>query len=192
MRRLALLLAGLLVLAAAAPSIATPQKLQRQLIEFSYDGRGPALLSVEGWTEAGGRPGYFATVSAEDFEGNGTMQPFFPDLIELGEGAAPPHVYGAAGDHDVCASPVLTCTTTAGSGKLRFSLGYSVGKSDRPNHIRFYLAMEGTSVHADAISIGWKWHKRTSGVTRAMGGGTGARAFGASVEALPAATLPGG
>src|SRR3954452_13101605 len=121
MRRLALLLAGLLVGAAVTPSLAAAPKGQRQLVQFSYDGRGPAMLSVEGWTEASGRPGYFATVSAEDFEGNGTMQPFFPDLIELGEGAAPPHVYGAAGDHDVCASPVLTCTTTPGSGKLRFS-----------------------------------------------------------------------
>jgi hypothetical protein len=190
MRRLALLLAGLLDAATVTPSLASGPRLQRELLVFSYDGPGPALLSVDGYVEAKGRPGYFADVTGGVHDGH--LVPYFADVLELGEPAGPPHVYGAAGSHDLCAAPAITCTTTPGSSRLRFTVGSIMGRSEATIHARYFLALEGTSLHAETVGIGWKVQRRTAGISRVAGGGTGAHALGSYVEAMPSASLPGG
>jgi hypothetical protein len=189
-RRLVVLLAGLALLATGAPSLAAQPRLQRQLLVFTYDGTGPGLLSVSGTVEANGRPGYLASVAAEALDGH--LDPFFPDVYELGDGGAPAHTYGAAGTHDVCASPLVTCTADPGSTSLQFSIGFSVGESPRPVHLRMLIAVEGTKVKTASAKIGWKGTKRTGGFSRVTGGGTGFRAGGFAAEALPDASLRGG
>jgi hypothetical protein len=189
-RRLLFALICCALLAAAAPSFGSTPRLERQLLVFSYDGKGPALLSVEGSVEAIGRPGYLASVAA-DGEGS-DLTPFFPDLVELGEDGAPLQTYGAVGAHDLCLSPVVTCDSRAGSSSLQFGISFSVGKSSSPVHIRMVVALEGTRVRASHVEIGWKARKRLGGFSRVTTGGTGVRTVGTSLEALPTATLPGG
>lgn len=190
MRRLLVSLLSLATVAVAAPSQAAAPRLQRQLMVFTYDGLGPALLSVEGSVEAIGRPGYFATVIADEFDGQ--LDPFFPDVIDLGGNGSPARTYGAVGAHDLCVSPVVTCTPSSTTGSLGFGVSFSVGRSTRPQHLRLLLALEGTKVSASHVELGWKAHVRHSGFTRSTAGGTGVRAFGAAVEAMPDASLRGG
>lgn len=190
MRRLVALAVGLAVVAAAAPSVAAGPRVERRLMVFSYDGRGPAILLVQGEVEAKGVPGYFATVSASEHDGE--LDPYFPDVLELGEPSEPPRTYGALGARDLCASPVVSCTRKPGSSSLGFSISYSIGRGDEVSHTRLYLAMEGTRIETSSISRGWRMHSRSGGLARSTAGGTGARAFGASVEAQPEARLPGG
>ena len=189
MRSLVLLLAGALAAAGVTPALGGPP-LQTEVLFLSYDGPGPAALVVDGYVEAKGRPGYFATASANAVDGR--VSPYASELVELGEPSGPVHTYGAAGSHDLCAEPAITCTTTLGSDRLRFTIGSTMGRSDAPMHARVYVALVGTSLHVETARIGWRVRTRTSGVTRTSGDGTGAQALGGTVEALPAATLPGG
>jgi hypothetical protein len=190
MRRAVIVVLSLLAVSLATPSQAAPPRLERQLMIFSYDGYGPALLNVEGEVQAKGRPGYFASVTADLFQGE--LTPFFPDVIELGDDGAPVRTYGAIGDRDICASPVVSCAPAVSMDSLSFSSSFSVGKSRTPVHLRMIIAMEGTHVEASHLELGWKTQIRRGGFSRATSGGSGARALGTSVEAMPEATLRGG
>lgn len=189
MRRLVLLLAGALAASGITPALAGP-RLQTEVLVLSYDGPGPAALVVDGYVEARGRPGYFATASANVFDGR--VSPFSSGLVELGEPSGPVRTYGATGSHDLCADPAISCTTTPGSDRLRFTIGSTMGRSEAPMHARIYVALVGTSLHVDTARIGWRVRTRTAGVARTSGDGTGMQLLGGTVEALPAATLPGG
>lgn len=163
---------------------------QQRTLQFSYTGQGPAELVVEGRLETDDRLGLFAM--ALTTERGDRVNASQPTVIAFGDANMPPRVYGAAGQHDVCAAPAMTCAFAAGSDSLAFRVAFTINPSSESSTHRLFMALEGRRIEVQHKAPRWQARLRTGGFAHTGDAAMGIRVSSTSAEAAPIAALPGG